>query len=99
MDVTGSEMASCRVDLGRLLQDQVVVEPESPGHLDGQRDAHGGDRHDHVGLVGGQELGQLRAGLLGEAHPVVNGDEQGDGQVVGDGDQRADRRPARLSES
>ena len=64
-----------QVDLGRLVQDEVVVQPERPGDLDGQGDAHGGHRDHHLGPVGGQALGQLPPGLLGEGHPVVHADE------------------------
>ena len=37
------------------------------------------------GVGGPHELGQLPAGHLGEGHPVVDADEQGDGQIVGEG--------------
>ena len=72
------------MDLGRLLQDEVVVQIEGAGHLDGQGDAHGGHRHHQLGPGRGQALGQLLSGALGEAHAQVDADEQGDGAVVGD---------------
>ena len=71
-----------QVDLGGLVQDHVVVEPQGATDLDGQRDAHGGHRHHQLGPEGGQQRGELPSGGLGEGHAEVDADEQGDGAVV-----------------
>ena len=53
-----------KVQLRRLLQDQVVVEAERPRHLDRERDAHRRDRDDEVELV------RLRAARRARSRPA-----------------------------
>ena len=70
------------VDLGRLVEDGVVIEPEGSRRLDRQRDAHGGDRDHHLDLEVRQHRSQLGPRRGAEGHPVIDGDHEGDGQRV-----------------
>ena len=76
-----------QVDLGCLVEDHVVVQAEGSADLDGQRDTHGGHRHHDVGPEGCHQPAELPPGHLGEGHAVVHADEQGDGEVVGHGNE------------
>ena len=76
------------VDLRRLVQDHVVVEPQGPRHLDCQGDPHRGDGHHDLDLERSQQGGEVGARSLRELHAVVNRDQQGDGEIVGDADER-----------
>ena len=49
------------VNLGRLMQDDVLIESHVAAHLDGERDAHGRDGRHDVYVVGREHLGELRA--------------------------------------
>ena len=86
VDRLGPRLA--QVDLRRLVQNDVVVQPEGAAGLDGQRNPHGRHGDDDVGLGRSHQLGQLTAGRLGEGHAPVDRDEERDGQLVGQRDER-----------
>src|ERR1700722_6376831 len=75
------------MDLGRLLQDEVVIESHCPGHLDRKGNAHRGHRHHHVDVEGCEHLGQLPAGLRHKVDGGVHGDEQGNGEGISERDE------------
>jgi hypothetical protein len=52
------------------VQDDVLVEPEVAGDLDGDRDAHRGDGRHDVDVVGANDLGQFGAGARHELTPM-----------------------------
>ena len=76
------------MDLGSLVQDHVLIESEGPGHLDGHRDAHGGDGGDDVDVEGREHRGQFLTRPTHEADPHVDGNEESQRQLLTQGDER-----------
>ncbi len=69
------------------MQDDVLVEAEAAGHLQGDRDAHGGDRHHDLDAHVADAVHELGGGALTERDAEVDRDEQGDREPVVERDQ------------
>ena len=70
------------MNLGRLVQDHVLVEPQVSRYFYNQGNTHGRDRGHDVNVVRTKNIGQFFTGLGHELDAHVHGDEQGERQLI-----------------
>jgi len=79
------------------MQDDVLVEPEVTRDFHGDRDAHRGDRRHDVNVVRSNYLREFGAGSRHELDPHVDGDQQRQGQLFVERDERESTRCVPMS--